>query len=387
MARAEAAKRAPYKQEPFCTVDGKEVKETFQFRVLGFRADCTMQAGPALEHAAGCVVEARWPVAWVRRQIGVGAASNFVSNRTAPKALFACEVHRDKSLGKQLETQGKKLLRVAMGISPGESQLLPRDLCLYADKAWVPWSMECSLRRDRLHKSLKASGSTTWPGVVYAKGGMRVGEPIVVFAKKAPPGKNSGKAARWVRKRKREVVAKIGKSIKPDSVREWAAAAAWSETPSEVLPHNFRRWRAGLFDISKNKVVGVHPQHKKGTLCGQQGDKATAVHYFLKCSHHEVVEHRQNMVDEFQVALTDPEAEPMHKVWDGSTQSHRIRSMVCAIPSINPKRFGGCVESLIFLNTNPSQVSSCSTHCQGLIQPKRGISGRGRRSAPGSQLP
>ena len=346
LARAEAAKRAQYKQEPFCTVNGKEVEETFQFRVLGFRADCTMQAGPALEYAAECVVKARWPVAWVKRQIGVGAASKFVSSRTAPKALFACEVHRDKSLGKKLETQGKKLLRVAMGISPGEGQLPPPDLCLYADKAWVPWSMECSLRRDRLHKSLKASGATTWPGIVYAKGGKRVGKPIVVFAKKAPPRKNSGKAARWVRKRKREEVAKIRKSIKPDSVREWAEAAARSKTPSHGLPHNFRRWRAGLFDIPKVKAVGVHPQHKKCTLCGQQGEKATAVHYFLKCSHHEVIEHRQNMVDEFHVALTDPEAEPMQKVWDGSTQSQRIRSMVCAIPPINPKGFWGCVDKL-----------------------------------------
>ena len=50
------------------------------------------------------------------------------------------------------------------------------------------------------------------------------------------------------------------------------------------------------------------------------------------------------MVDEFHVALTDPEAEPMQKVWDGSTQSQRIRSMVCAIPPINPKWFGGCVD-------------------------------------------
>ena len=82
--------------------------------------------------------------------------------------------------------------------------------------------MECSLRRDRLHNSLKTSGATTWPGIVHTKGCKRVGKPIVVFAKKAPPGKNSEKAARWVRRRKREEVAKIGKSIKPDSVREWA---------------------------------------------------------------------------------------------------------------------------------------------------------------------
>ena len=93
-----------------------------------------------------------------------------------------------------------------------------------------------------MHKSLKASGATTWPGIVYAKGGKSVGKPIVVFAKKAPPEKNSGKAARWVRKRKREEVAKIRKSIKPDSVREWAEAAARSKTPSDGLPHNFRRW-------------------------------------------------------------------------------------------------------------------------------------------------
>ena len=83
-------------------------------------------------------------------------------------------------------------------------------------------------------------------GIVYAKGGKRVGKSIAVFAKKAQRGKNSEKAARWVRKRKREELARIGKSIKPDSVREWAAAAARSKTPSEGLPHNFRRWRAGL---------------------------------------------------------------------------------------------------------------------------------------------
>ena len=33
LAREEAAKRVPYKQEPFCIVKGKEVEETFQFRV------------------------------------------------------------------------------------------------------------------------------------------------------------------------------------------------------------------------------------------------------------------------------------------------------------------------------------------------------------------
>ena len=68
-------------------------------RVLGFRADCTMQAGPALEYATECVVKARWSVAWVKRQIWVEAATKSVSSRTPPKALFACEVHRDKSLG------------------------------------------------------------------------------------------------------------------------------------------------------------------------------------------------------------------------------------------------------------------------------------------------
>ena len=99
LARAEAAKRLPYQQEPFCTANGKEVKETFQFRVLVFRADCTMQVGSALEDVAECVVKARWPVAWMMRQIGLGAASKFVSSRTDPKALFACEVHRNKSLG------------------------------------------------------------------------------------------------------------------------------------------------------------------------------------------------------------------------------------------------------------------------------------------------
>ena len=56
--------------------------------------------------------------------------------------------------------------------------------------------MECAFRRGRLHKSVKASGATTWPGVMYAKGGKMVGKPAVVFAKEAPPGENSEKAAR-----------------------------------------------------------------------------------------------------------------------------------------------------------------------------------------------
>ena len=56
MARAVAAKRVPCKQGPFSTVNGKQVKETFESRVLGFRADYTMQAGPTLEHAAEFVV-------------------------------------------------------------------------------------------------------------------------------------------------------------------------------------------------------------------------------------------------------------------------------------------------------------------------------------------
>ena len=77
---------------------GKCSAETLQFRVLGFRADCTMQAGPAPEYAEERVTKAKWPVAWVRRQIGEVAASKFVSSRTAPKALFRCEVHRDKAL-------------------------------------------------------------------------------------------------------------------------------------------------------------------------------------------------------------------------------------------------------------------------------------------------
>ena len=74
------------------------------------------------------------------------------------------------------------------------------------------------------------------------------------------------------------------------------------------------------------------------------GEEATAVHYFLKCSHHEVIEHRQNMIDEFHVALIDPEVEPMQKVWEDSTQNQRIKSMVCAIPPINLKGLGGCMD-------------------------------------------
>ncbi len=34
----------------------------------------------------------------------------------------------------------------------------------------------------------------------------------------------------------------------------------------------------------------------------------------------------------------------MQKVMGDSTQSQRIRSMVCAIPPINPKGFWGCVD-------------------------------------------
>ena len=236
--------------------------------------------------------------------------------------MFACEVHGDKAqaLGEELETQGKKLMRIAMGIGPREGQMAPPDLCLYANKAWVPWSMECSLREDRLHKSLKASGTTTWPGIVYAKGGKRVGKPTVVFPRKAPPGSNSKKATKWVARRKREEVSKLSKAIKPNSVREWVMAAGRSKTTCEQLPHNFRRWRAGLFEIPKVKVGGVHPQYMQCALCGQEGQKATAVHYFLKCPHHEVVEHREQMMSEFHVAFADPELVSMQKVWEESTE-------------------------------------------------------------------
>ena len=50
-----------------------------------------------------------------------GAISKFVSSRTVLKALFACEVHRDESLGGKPETQGKKLLRVAIIKTPPDS--------------------------------------------------------------------------------------------------------------------------------------------------------------------------------------------------------------------------------------------------------------------------
>ena len=70
-------------------------------------------------------------------------------------------MHRGGWLGKRLEALGKNLLRIAMGIGPKEGQMEPPDLCLYRNKEWVPWSMECSLRGDRLHKSLKASGAAT----------------------------------------------------------------------------------------------------------------------------------------------------------------------------------------------------------------------------------
>ena len=347
LAREESAKRVPYKQEPFCKVKGKEVAETFQFRVLGFRADCTMRAGPALEYAEECVTKAKWPVAWVRRQIGEVAASKFVSSRTAPKALFGCEVHGDKALGRKLETRGKVLIRIAMGIGPREGQMAPPDLCLYANKAWVPWSMECSLRKDRLHKSLKASGSTTWPGIVYAKGGKSVGKPTVVFPKRAPPGSNCAKAAKWVGKRKREEVSKIKKYIKPDSVKEWVVVAGRSKTPSGRLPCSFRRWRAGLFEIPVVKTAGVHPQYRHCTLCKQRDEKATAVHYLLKCSHYEVEKHREDMMAMFDEAMSDPELAPMHKVWEDSTEGQKIRSMVCAIPSVSPKGLWPFVETSV----------------------------------------
>ena len=43
-------------------------------------------------------------------------------------------VHKDKALRKKLETRGKKLLRIAMGIGPRGGQVAPPDLCLYANK-------------------------------------------------------------------------------------------------------------------------------------------------------------------------------------------------------------------------------------------------------------
>ena len=83
-------------------------------------------------------------------------------------------------------------------------------------------------------------------------------------------------------KRKREKVSKIRRTIKPGPVKEWAMAAGRSKTPCGQLPCSFRRWRTGLFDIPVVKAAGVHPQYMQCTLCDQQGEKATAVHYFLK---------------------------------------------------------------------------------------------------------
>ena len=84
-------------------------------------------------------------------------------------------------------------------------------------------------------------------------------------------------------------------------------------------------------------------------LCGQEGQKATAVHYFLKCPHHEVamVEHREQMMSEFHVAFADPELVSMQKVWEESTEGQQIRGMVCAIPSINPEGFWGNIDQSV----------------------------------------
>jgi hypothetical protein len=120
-------------------------------------------------------------------------------------------------------------------------------------------------------------------------------------------------------------------------VKEWVVVAGRSKTPSGRLPCSFRRWRAGLFEIPVVKTAGVHPQYKQCTLCKQRDEKATAVHYLLKCSHYEVEKHREDMMAMFDEAMSDPELAPMHKVWEDSTEGQKIRSMVCAIPSVSPK--------------------------------------------------
>ena len=56
----------------------------------------------------------------------------------------------------EARAQGKELWGVAMSISPRGGQMAPPELCLHDNKAWVPWSMECLLRRDSLHKSLSS---------------------------------------------------------------------------------------------------------------------------------------------------------------------------------------------------------------------------------------
>ena len=162
----------------------------------------------------------------------------------------------------------------------------------------------------------------------------------MVLYKNAPPGSNSAKARSWVEAKKRVVVSKIRKATKPGSVKEWVSAAGMSRNKCEELPHNFRRWRAGLFDIPKVKCEGVHPQHKQCAMCGEAGQKATAVHYFLECPHHEVVEHREQMLSEFHVAFADPELRHMQNVWGESEEDQQIRGMVCAIPSIKPEPEG-----------------------------------------------
>ena len=75
------------------------------------------------------------------------------------------------------------------------------------------------------------------------KVGKRVGKTAVVFAKKAPPGKNSETVARWVRKRKNKEMAKIGESNKPDSVRGWAAAADQPECQPIRPRHARSSWQ------------------------------------------------------------------------------------------------------------------------------------------------
>ena len=89
---------------------------------------------------------------------------------------------------------------------------------------WVPWDLEVSLRKDRLHRSLKAAGCSTLPGTFYLRSSRRnsLGAKTLNF-KEGQKGPQSAKLVkRWVVEQKSIRALKLSQAAPEGSTTWWA---------------------------------------------------------------------------------------------------------------------------------------------------------------------
>ena len=140
-------------------LQGKEIRQKENFRILGVHLHENYGSSGARAHALAKTAPALNPVRWIRDNMGTSNSMHYCSTKVLPSALFGAGVP-DKNLS-WATTVGNQLHRVAMDYEQtlGKGHKMVPNLALEEQTGALPWDAVVATANANRHHNLDLNSS------------------------------------------------------------------------------------------------------------------------------------------------------------------------------------------------------------------------------------